>query len=161
MSREDAVTTPHGCHYCGEPKRGHASRWWGPPAHPDGPGFHAWTPPTQEQIKARMFARQVQKLRHLVESLKRKKASLVRERDQHRSLRDRLAERLSAHAYCDEHPLSSPAGDCPFCGDRDAYLAHVKAGGHDFRPPGDSDAVNVFDLLTRQSDQPYGPAATT
>jgi hypothetical protein len=43
--------TPSGCRHCGITRREHARRW------SPGPGWHAWTPPTQDQIKARMHAR--------------------------------------------------------------------------------------------------------
>lgn len=49
------MTNPSGCRHCGIDERGHARRWT--PPSKDGPGWHQWTPPTQEQIKARMLAR--------------------------------------------------------------------------------------------------------
>ena len=44
-------TAPSGCYWCGIEKRGHFNRWTA------SPGWHQWTPPTQEQIKQRMVAR--------------------------------------------------------------------------------------------------------
>lgn len=47
----------NGCRYCGIPYRPmHAQRWT------DGVGWHGWTAPTQEQIKARMIARRVTRI---------------------------------------------------------------------------------------------------
>jgi hypothetical protein len=46
-----AVPNPMGCHHCGLDSREHAQRWK-PPV-----GWHKWTQPTQDQIKARMLAR--------------------------------------------------------------------------------------------------------
>lgn len=42
---------PSGCQHCGTPKRDHMQRWT------KSTGWHRYTPPTQEQIKARMLAR--------------------------------------------------------------------------------------------------------
>ncbi|MCX4751738.1 hypothetical protein OG455_41755 [Kitasatospora sp. NBC_01287] len=49
MSR--ATDEPSACGHCGIPDRVHYQRWK-PPV-----GWHQWTPPSQEQIKARMTAR--------------------------------------------------------------------------------------------------------
>lgn len=46
---------------------------------------------------------------------------------------DRLAIQLASHAFCDEHPASRPAPDCPFCADRATYAAYLAAGGKDSR----------------------------
>lgn len=57
-----------------------------------------------------------------------------------RKVADRLAERLANHAYCDNHPASKSALDCPFCQDRDAYYAYVIAGGTDHLYPSSAGA---------------------
>ena len=44
------------CRHCAEPERGHFQRWT--PAV----GWHPWTEPTQEQIKARMIARRADRI---------------------------------------------------------------------------------------------------
>lgn len=46
-----AIRQPTACHYCGISERNHAQRWR------EGTGWHIWTMPTQEKIKARMMAR--------------------------------------------------------------------------------------------------------
>jgi hypothetical protein len=46
---------PSGCRYCGVAEREHMQRWT--PPSKGGPGWHQHTPPTQDQIKARMTAR--------------------------------------------------------------------------------------------------------
>ncbi|WP_367138933.1 MULTISPECIES: hypothetical protein [Streptomyces] len=48
-------TPPHDCSWCGLERQGHA-RQWAP-----GGGWHAWVPPSQEQIKARMIARRAER----------------------------------------------------------------------------------------------------
>lgn len=45
------LPTPSGCTHCGADQRSHYRRWT------QTAGWHAWTPPTQAQIKARMTAR--------------------------------------------------------------------------------------------------------
>lgn len=52
------TTTPNGCRHCGIDHREHAQRWT------DAAGWHQWTPPTQQQIKARMRARRAHTSRH-------------------------------------------------------------------------------------------------
>lgn len=47
---------PSGCRHCGVERRAHFRRWSA------GAGWHGWTAPTQEQIKARMLARREQRL---------------------------------------------------------------------------------------------------
>jgi hypothetical protein len=47
----EAATDPSACRHCPETERGHFQRWTDPV------GWHRWTAPTQEQIKARMTAR--------------------------------------------------------------------------------------------------------
>lgn len=42
---------PNACQHCGVDEAEHMQRWK-PPV-----GWHQWTPPTQQQIKARMHAR--------------------------------------------------------------------------------------------------------
>ncbi|MFB7359694.1 hypothetical protein [Streptomyces gardneri] len=42
---------PSGCHWCGINERTHARQYT------EGPGYHTWTQPTQDQIKTRMLAR--------------------------------------------------------------------------------------------------------
>ncbi|WP_424891828.1 hypothetical protein [Streptomyces sp. XH2] len=49
------TTSPNACCYCGIEKREHLQRW--KPLV----GWHQWTPPTQEQIKARMITRRAEK----------------------------------------------------------------------------------------------------
>lgn len=38
-----------------------------------------------------------------------------------------LGGRMRNYAFCDEHPVSHPGSDCPFCLDRTAYLRFEKA----------------------------------
>lgn len=45
------TTNPAACRHCPHEKRDHMQRWT------TGVGWHQWTQPTQEQIKARMLAR--------------------------------------------------------------------------------------------------------
>ncbi|WP_431980061.1 hypothetical protein [Streptomyces qinglanensis] len=45
------IPTPSGCQHCGVEQRSHARRWT------EAAGWHPWTAPTQEQMKARMRAR--------------------------------------------------------------------------------------------------------
>lgn len=45
----------NGCRWCAVPKRGHMQRFT--PPSKGGPGWHQWTPPTDEQRLARMTAR--------------------------------------------------------------------------------------------------------
>lgn len=46
------MTEPSACAHCDLPKRTHFQRWT------DSAGWHRWTAPAQDQIKARMLARQ-------------------------------------------------------------------------------------------------------
>ncbi|MEU0098241.1 hypothetical protein [Streptomyces sp. NPDC006267] len=50
-ARHHTAPPPNGCQHCGVVEREHMQRWK-PPA-----GWHKWTAPTQDQIKARMRAR--------------------------------------------------------------------------------------------------------
>ncbi|MEU0836097.1 hypothetical protein [Streptomyces sp. NPDC005969] len=50
------IPSPNSCQHCGVDEREHMRRW--KPAV----GWHAWTPPTQDQIKARMLARRTARL---------------------------------------------------------------------------------------------------
>ena len=47
---------PNGCRWCGLGARGHVQRW------NRMAGWHKWVPPTQFQIKERMFARRQSRL---------------------------------------------------------------------------------------------------
>ncbi|MCM2427350.1 hypothetical protein [Streptomyces sp. RKAG337] len=51
VDSERYYSTPSGCFHCGIGHREHAQQWT-----PAG-GWHQWTPPTDEQVKARMLAR--------------------------------------------------------------------------------------------------------
>lgn len=56
-----------------------------------------------------------------------------------------LAGRLALHAFCDAHDKFDPG--CPFCRDREAYLAYLKAGGPDLRPqPLDGVSIPIGEL---------------
>lgn len=44
------MTTPNGCQHCGIEARSHGRQWT------EAAGWHAWTAPTQQQIKNRMLA---------------------------------------------------------------------------------------------------------
>lgn len=46
-----AAPSPNACRHCGLDLYEHMQRW------KTGVGWHKWTPPTQDQIKARMKAR--------------------------------------------------------------------------------------------------------
>lgn len=48
---DNTVTLPSGCRWCGATQRSHGSRWT------KEAGFHAYTPPTREQLADRMRAR--------------------------------------------------------------------------------------------------------
>ncbi|MFC8447587.1 hypothetical protein [Kitasatospora sp. NPDC057223] len=48
------TAAPSGCRHCGISKPEHMQRW------KSGVGWHAWEPPTQAQILARMKARRAQ-----------------------------------------------------------------------------------------------------
>jgi hypothetical protein len=50
---------PSGCRWCGVDQRDHMQRWT--PPSKDGPGWHKWTPPTQQQTKDRMIARRARR----------------------------------------------------------------------------------------------------
>jgi hypothetical protein len=64
MTRSDVDVTPvNGCRHCGVPERStpdnpryHAQQWT------EGVGWHGWTQPTQDQIKARMLARRADRI---------------------------------------------------------------------------------------------------
>ncbi|WP_328973531.1 hypothetical protein [Streptomyces sp. NBC_00239] len=45
------ITEPSACQHCGITRREHMQRWT------TSAGWHQWTPPTTQQIKARMRAR--------------------------------------------------------------------------------------------------------
>ncbi|MEV0619580.1 hypothetical protein AB0I81_40120 [Nonomuraea sp. NPDC050404] len=45
------MITPSGCRWCGLAERDHFTRW------AEAAGWHRWTEPTTEQIKARMIER--------------------------------------------------------------------------------------------------------
>lgn len=45
---------PNGCRWCGLDQRDHMQRWT------DEAGWHTWTAPTDDQIKARMQARRTE-----------------------------------------------------------------------------------------------------
>lgn len=45
------LVNPNGCRHCGIDQRRHARQWT------EQAGWHTWTQPTQEQMKARMKAR--------------------------------------------------------------------------------------------------------
>lgn len=45
------IPSPNACQHCGVDDQEHMQRWK-PPV-----GWHTWTAPTQDQIKARMYAR--------------------------------------------------------------------------------------------------------
>jgi hypothetical protein len=45
------TTAPSACRHCGIPEREHMQRWT------KAAGWHKYTPPTNDQIKARMRAR--------------------------------------------------------------------------------------------------------
>ena len=49
------MPNPNACRWCGIDKREHMQQWK-PPV-----GWHQWTPPTQDQIKARMLARHAER----------------------------------------------------------------------------------------------------
>jgi hypothetical protein len=48
--------TPNGCRHCGVQMRDHLQRWT------LAAGWHGWTPPTSEQIKARMIRRRADRI---------------------------------------------------------------------------------------------------
>lgn len=65
-----------------------------------------------------------------------------------RAIADTLAARLQNHAFCETHPESEPAEECPFCRDRAAFRLWERKSGMTFvdrSPPGE--AVDVFALL--------------
>lgn len=80
-------------------------------------------------------------------ALEQARVDLLAEVEGLRQLSEKLARRLADHAECDEHPLSAPATDCPFCGDRAAYLAYVSGGGRDFRPDNSGATVDFFEYM--------------
>lgn len=51
MTTSRPTVEPSACSHCGIPERQHYQQWK-PPV-----GWHQWTPPTQEQILARMKTR--------------------------------------------------------------------------------------------------------
>lgn len=55
--------------------------------------------------------------------------------DKWKRVAETLAARLVNHVFCDRHRIDEPDPDCPHCEDTEAYLAYLKAGGRDFRPP--------------------------
>ena len=75
---------------------------------------------------------------------------------QWRRIAERLADRLSVHAFCESHPASAPDPDCPFCGDRTAYQAYLNAGGQDCRrrpPAGKPVPIAEWMMRTREEQQ--------
>jgi hypothetical protein len=60
-----------------------------------------------------------------------------------RQVAQQLAIQLSAHAFCEQHPVSDPDGECPYCADRDAYQVWLNAGGRDYRPASPPGARSV------------------
>lgn len=50
------MTEPSACRHCDRPRQEHFQRWAAEA------GWHKWTPPTQEQILARMKARRAERL---------------------------------------------------------------------------------------------------
>lgn len=50
-----------------------------------------------------------------------------------KATRNRLAQCMASHASCDVHSASEADEACPFCEDRAAYAAYLKAGGRDYR----------------------------
>jgi hypothetical protein len=71
--------------------------------------------------------------------------------DKWKKVAEVLASRLVMHAFCREHKADSPDPDCPFCEDRQAYSAYLKAGGRDFRPPPHTGPVVSVDELHRRA----------
>lgn len=51
-----AATPVNACRHCPIPERRHFQRWT------DAAGWHTWTAPTTEQIKARMLARRADRI---------------------------------------------------------------------------------------------------
>ncbi|CAM5394550.1 hypothetical protein STENM36S_06383 [Streptomyces tendae] len=51
------VPNPMGCAACGIDRRGHGRQ------HTEQAGWHAWTEPTQQQIKDRVLARRTERKR--------------------------------------------------------------------------------------------------
>ena len=49
------MISPNGCRWCGVDYQEHYQRW-----HPDG-GRHGWIQPTQDQIKARILKRRLER----------------------------------------------------------------------------------------------------
>lgn len=57
-----ALIAPGGCQHCGLPRHGHCQRWT------RAAGWHGYTAPTDEQIKARMLARRAARVTTLERS---------------------------------------------------------------------------------------------
>ncbi len=55
--RHRVPPNPDGCRWCGISQRAHARQWTAEA------GWHQWTQPTQDQIKARMRARRAARTR--------------------------------------------------------------------------------------------------
>jgi hypothetical protein len=70
--------------------------------------------------------------------------------DKWKRVAEALAAQLASHAFCDTHRITEPAPDCPHCEDRQAYLAYLKAGGRDFRPPAYEGPVITLPEVMRQ-----------
>jgi len=64
-----------------------------------------------------------------------------------KAIAEKLAERMSYHAYCDTHPEREATPDtCPFCADRAAYRLWEAKSGMTYRPPPD-DNVRIIDVF--------------
>lgn len=64
-----------------------------------------------------------------------------------------LAERMSNHAECDDHPEAHPGPGCPFCLDRAAYAAWLAAGGRDYRRRDGGPSISLPELLGVKGDR--------
>jgi hypothetical protein len=69
-----------------------------------------------------------------------------------RQIAELLAGRLASHAFCDVHDKFDPG--CPFCRDREAYMAYLKAGGRDLRPQLDGPSISLSELFGRPGPPP-------
>jgi hypothetical protein len=70
--------------------------------------------------------------------------------DKWKRVAETLAAQLVSHAFCDTHRISESAPDCPQCEDTQAYLAYLKAGGRDFRPPAYEGPLTTLPEAMRQ-----------
>lgn len=96
----------------------------------------------------------IDELRGDIESAHRRADNAVRRRDVVRAQRDRLAERLAAHAFCEEH--AAYVVDCPFCEDRRAYETYVAAGGRDYRRAVSGRPVRLYELTSADAQEGGG-----